>query len=75
MSSIESTSNADDMSQSAKEDHRTRFNTSFNRWLESKTKPTIRSDETYNQIVTAVEKWANGERFSDDMTSYNYGSR
>jgi hypothetical protein len=75
MNSTQSTSNAGDASQTIKEEHLTRFNTNFNAWFASKQKPTIRSDEKYAEIVKAVEQWAEGERFKDDMTSYNYGSR
>lgn len=76
MSSVESTSNASDAAQLAKEKLQTRFNTNFNTWFASKKQnPNIKSDETYQTIVAAVEQWANGERFKEDMTSYNYGKR
>jgi hypothetical protein len=61
MSDTQSTSNSGDASQSAKEDYRTRFNTKFNTWFASKKKPTIKSDEIYDRIVSAVEEWAGGE--------------
>jgi hypothetical protein len=75
ISSAESNFNANDATQSVKEEHRTRFNTGFNAWFASKKQPTIKSDETYAEIINAVEKWADGDRFKGDITNYNYGSR
>lgn len=74
--SSESSNDDHDATVQVKESIRVKFASNFNTWLTSKkTSANIKSDEVYNNIVTAVQKWATGERFKNDMTSYNYGSR
>ena len=68
--------NSMDPTQQIKDELRARFSAKLENWINSKKQsPSIKKDEMYAQIVTAVEKWSKDERFTDDKTNYNYGSR
>jgi hypothetical protein len=75
MSSIESSTSGIEAAQKFKDEFRVKFTAKLDDWIASKKQPTIKTDKIYDEIVKAVQKWEKGERFTGDMTKYNYGSR
>jgi dihydroneopterin aldolase len=76
MNSAESNSSTENLIQEVKQELLTRFNTKYNELLSKKKHaPKVKSESDYDEIVSVVEQWAKGERFSTNQTKRNYGNR
>jgi hypothetical protein len=63
-----------DESQQSKEAIRSKFAPKLDEILDAKNTSTLKTDENYAEIVSAVREWNKGERFPKDHDKRNYGA-